>query len=298
LDGTALTYVVDLLDHNLFLRDILSAKFQLSHSLIVRLKQHQKIKVNGNTKRTNYQVQAGDQITIDLDFIEKNEIIPEAFPLDIIYEDVDFLVINKAAGMPIHPSKRKGRGTLANAVTYYWQRSGRHIRFRPINRLDKDTSGLVLIGNSQFAHQSMFQQFNQHRAERYYLAITEGVLEQDNGRIDHPIARLDDNSRKRIVDPDGQTAITNYQVLERYSDHTLVLLRLETGRTHQIRVHLSYLGHPIAGDELYGNESSLLNRQALHAGVLRFFHPRMEKELTFSAPLPEDIQSAIIQLRK
>jgi len=294
-----LTYSAELTDQNTFLRDILSVKFQLSHSLIIRLKQQQKIKVNGNICRTNYQIKAGDLVTIDLDLMEENEIIPEAYPLDIIYEDADFLVINKPAGMSVHPSTRNGGGTLANAVTYYWQQSGQNTRFRPINRLDKDTSGLILIGNSQFAHQGMFQkfqQFNQRRIERYYLALAEGLFEQDCGRINQPIARQSENSRKRIVNPDGQKAITHYQVLERYQDCTLLLLSLETGRTHQIRVHLSDLGHPICGDELYGSMSCLLKRQALHAGVLRFIHPRTEQELTLIAPLPRDMQTAIIRL--
>ena len=152
MNNTQLIYTAGFLDQDTFLRDILSAKLLLSHSLVVRLKQQHKIKVNGYAAHTNYRINAGDIITIDTDFAEESKIIPASIPLDIVYEDVDFLVVNKPAGMSTHPSRPGGTGTLANAVTYYWQGFGRNTLFRPINRLDKDTSGLILIGNSQFAH--------------------------------------------------------------------------------------------------------------------------------------------------
>ncbi len=291
-----LTYLADLTDQDTFLRDVLAAKFSLSHSLTVRLKQEHKIKVNGQVCRTNYLVQAGDQVTVDLALEEENQIIPEAWPLDIIYEDADFLVVNKPAGMAIHPAKRNGLGTLANAVTYYWQQTGQKTRFRPINRLDKDTSGLILIGNSQYAHQSLFQQLKEHRIKRHYFALVEGVLPEGAGRIDQPIALERPGCRKRIIHPDGQKAVTHYQVLARAANHTWLFLRLETGRTHQIRVHLSSLGHPICGDVLYDGPSPWINRQALHAGILCFIHPRTKAEVTFYAPLPADFKTAICRM--
>lgn len=296
LSTTPLTYIAELSDQNTFLRDLLAAKFTLSHSLTVKLKQQHKIKVNGRVCRTNYLVQAGDLVTIDLALEEENEIIPEALPIDIIYEDADFLVVNKPAGMAIYPAKWNGRGTLANAVTYYWQQAGQRTRFRPINRLDKDTSGLILIGNSQFAHQALFQQLREHRLKRYYLALVEGVLSKDAGRIDQPIALERADRRKRIIRPDGQKAVTHYQVLARSANCTWLFLRLETGRTHQIRVHLSSLGHPICGDPLYGRESPWVSRQALHASILRFVHPRTKAEVTLCAPLPADFKAAIYQM--
>lgn len=293
MDAAKLTYLVQAQEKDGFLRDILSDQMRLSHSLVVKLKQQHKIRVNNTLTRTSYRVQPGDLIAIDLNLEENNEIIPEAIPLNIIYEDPDYLAVNKPPAMAVHPGNRSLRGTLANAVTYYWQQSGRNILFRPINRLDKDTSGLVLIAKSQFAHQSIFQQQKNRRIRRRYFALVEGLIKEDHGRIDQPIARLDGCGRMRVADPTGQSAITNYQVLKRYRDYTYLLLQLETGRTHQIRVHLSYLGHPVCGDTLYGKSFSLLDRQALHAGILSFIHPRTGKELTLTAPLPGDLQRAL-----
>lgn len=296
LNQTQLTYTAGALDQDTFLRDILYNRLFLSHSLVVRLKHQYKIKVNGCTARTNYCIQAGDVITVDMDFTEENKIIPEPIPLDIVYQDEDFLVINKPAGMSTHPSRRGDTGTLANAVTYYWQRLGRNTLFRPINRLDRDTSGLVLIGNSQFAHQGIFRQKKGRIVERGYIALVEGTMEKDSDRIDQPIARLDDKKRQRTVHPDGQPAVTHYKVLRKFPQHTLLSLRLETGRTHQIRVHLSFLGHPVCGDLLYGSPSPLIDRQALHAEKLSFIHPRNGKEIILEVPLAEDIQKALDRL--
>jgi len=293
MENTQITYTAGASEQDTFLRDILADKLLLSHSLLVQLKQQHKIKVNGYPARTNYRINAGDFITIDMDLSEKNEIIPEPIPLDIVYEDEDFLVVNKPAGMSIHPSRLGGTGTLANAVTYYWHGLGKSTLFRPINRLDRDTSGLVLIGKSQFAHQGIFKQQKSGKIERQYIALVEGVMEKEKDRIDQPIARPDVKKRRRIVDPGGQSAVTNYQVLEKYPEHTLLSLRLETGRTHQIRVHMSFIGHPVCGDFLYGFTSPLIDRQALHAHRLRFIHPRSGKEVILDAHLPADIQAAI-----
>ncbi len=298
MNNTQLTYIAGAPDQGAFLRDILSDKLLLSHSLVVQLKCLHKIRVNGSWARTNYRINAGDMVTIDLDFAEENKIIPERIPLDIVYEDEDFLVVNKPAGMSTHPSRMGGTRTLANAVTYYWQGVGRGTLFRPINRLDRDTSGLVLIGNSQFAHQGIFRQQKGCTIERQYISLVEGEMAKDNDRIDQPIARPDEKKRRRTVDSAGQRAVTYYQVLERYAGHTLLRLRLETGRTHQIRVHLSFLGYPICGDLLYGCASALINRQALHADRLRFTHPRSGKEILLEAPLPVDFRKAIDHLAK
>jgi len=297
MNNTQLTYTAGAPDQDTFLRDILFSKLLLSRSLVIRLKQQSKIKVNGYTARTNYRINAGDFITVDMDFTEENKIVPEPVPIEIVYEDEDFLVVNKPAGMSTHPSRQGGAGTLANAVTYYWQGLGRNTLFRPINRLDRDTSGLVLIGNSQFAHQGMFNRKKSRSIKRQYAALVEGAVAEDSDRIDQSIARLDDKRRKRIVHPDGQPAVTHYQVLERYPEHTLLSLELETGRTHQIRVHLSFLGHPVCGDLLYGCASPLIDRQALHAGRMCFIHPRSGREVILEVPLPADIQTAVDRLK-
>lgn len=297
MNNTQLTYIAGVLDQSTMLRDILSNKLLLSHSLVVRLKHQSKIKVNGYPTHVNYRINAGDIITIDTDLTEESKIIPESIPLDIVYEDADFLVVNKPSGMSTHPSRIGGTGTLANAVTYYWQGLGRNTLFRPINRLDKDTSGLILIANSQFAHQGIFNQIKGRSLERRYIALVEGTMANDSGSIDQPIAREDDFGRRRLVRSDGQPAVTHYKVLEKYPGHTLLSLKLETGRTHQIRVHLSYIGHPLCGDFLYGCASPLINRQALHANKLRFIHPRSGKEIILEVPLAADIQAAVDYLK-
>ncbi|MEL7564339.1 MAG: RluA family pseudouridine synthase [Dehalobacterium sp.] len=298
MSDTQLTYTAGPEDQDTFLRDILYTRLLLSHSLVVRLKHQHKIKVNGCTARTNCPIHPGDFISIDLDFTEESKIIPEYIPLDIVYEDEDFLVVNKPAGISTHPSRKGGTGTLANAVTYYWQSLGKTSLFRPINRLDRDTSGLILIGKSHFAHQGLFNQKKCRILERRYIALVEGAMAKDKDCIDQPIARPDDKLRKRIVDPDGYPAVTHYQVLEKYPEHTLLSLRLETGRTHQIRVHLSFLGHPICGDLLYGSVSPLIARQALHADRLRFIHPRSGKEIILEIPMAKDMEKAVHHLTK
>jgi 23S rRNA pseudouridine1911/1915/1917 synthase len=299
LKQTPLTWMVEPDDDGRSLKELLYSRLLLSHSLVVKLKQQHKIAVNGRPVFTNYRLADGDLISVDLDLGERNEILPEAVPLKIVYEDEDVLVVDKPAGMPVHPSnKRCQTGTLANAVTYYWLQSGNSALFRPINRLDKDTSGLVLIGKNQFAHQGIFRQQQRHRVERCYYALVDGAAIPDHGRIAEPIARLEDRSRKRIIAPYGQPAVTNYAVLERYRQHTLLQLHPETGRTHQIRVHLNFAGHPVCGDELYGQPSPLIARQALHAGEMTFNHPRTGLAITLAAGLPDDMLAALVALRR
>jgi 23S rRNA pseudouridine1911/1915/1917 synthase len=298
VESEALTWTVGPADDNRSLKELLFSRLQFSHSLVVKLKQQHKITVNGIQTYTNYRVRSGDLIAVDLDLDEQSDILPEAVPLQILYEDEDLLVVDKPAGMPVHPSKRRQSGTLANAVVHYWQQSGRDALFRPINRLDKDTSGLVLIGKNQFAHQAIFRQQKSHVVERRYLALVEGMVEPDRGCIEAAIARQEDRSRKRMVSLSGQAAVTNYQVLERYPMQTLLWLSPETGRTHQIRVHLSFAGHPVCGDDLYGRPSPLISRQALHASEMAFVHPRTRSAVTLTAPLPEDMRTALIALQK
>jgi len=189
----------------------------------------------------------------------------------------------------VHPVKDISEGTLANAVVHYWVKQGKSILFRPINRLDKETSGLILIGKSQYAHQAVFRQQKQETISRSYLALVEGMIPEDSGCINLPVAREDLHLSKRIVDPAGKPAVTNFIVLKRYEGYTLLSLTLGTGRTHQIRVYLSYSGYPICGDTMYGNQSNLISRQALHAGQLTLKQPRTETLLQLNAELPIDM---------
>ncbi|MEA1961478.1 MAG: RluA family pseudouridine synthase [Bacillota bacterium] len=298
LYDNTLIYLFDPADGYMFLRDVLISHLHLSHSLLTKLKRQQKIRVNGQITKANYPLQSGDLVTVDINLEETNHIEPQDIPLDIVYEDTDFLAVNKPSDMAIHPAPHMPDGTLANAVTYYWTQQGKTILFRPINRLDKDTSGLVLIGKSQWAHQALFQQQKQGLIHKRYQAIVEGNIEKDCGCIDLPIARIDQNRSPRTVDSAGKNAITHFTVLQRYEGFTLLSLTLETGRTHQIRVHLSHLGNPICGDVLYGTPSPFINRQALHAHELAFVHPRTGKTLQLIAPFPSDMITLIEKVSK
>lgn len=296
-DDNNLIYVVDPADNYTFLREVLTNRLQLSHSLQIRLKAQNKIKVNGQVTRTNYRLQPGDIVTIGIDLEETSEIRPIFAPLDIIYEDFDCLVINKPPGMAVHSLHGGPDITLANAVTYYWAEQSKTLLFRPVNRLDKDTSGLVLVGKSQYAHQAMFRQQKAGTITRRYLAVVEGIVSRDRGSIDLPIAHPDPALRPRTVDPSGKRAITHFEVIRRLNGFTLLSLTLGTGRTHQIRVHLSHLGHPICSDTLYGHPSPYISRQALHAGELSFLQPRTGSPLHMVAPLPRDMADLLETLK-
>ncbi|HPF19784.1 MAG TPA: RluA family pseudouridine synthase [Syntrophomonas sp.] len=291
MDENLLIYVFDPQDQLVYLRDVFKKKLPLSHALLARLKTQEKIHVNGMFAHTNYRLQPGDVVTVDLNLAETNPILPQDIPLEIVYQDADVMVINKPAGMAVHPVKAKAEGTLANAVTHYWQQQGRFCLFRPVNRLDKGTSGLVLVAQSQYAHQALFRQQKLGQIQRRYLAVVEGVVEKDQERIELPIGRSQPGSSVfRQVDAAGKQAVTHYTVIQRYPRHTLLSLRLETGRTHQIRVHLAHLGHPVCGDSVYGQASPLIARQALHAAWTSFLQPRTQTRLEFAVPLPPDIQ--------
>ncbi|NLV17106.1 MAG: RluA family pseudouridine synthase [Syntrophomonadaceae bacterium] len=295
-DHNTLIYIADPADKYVFLREILTNHLKLSHSLQVKLKAHNKIKVNGQATLTNYKLRPGDIVTVDISLEEKNEIRPIPFPIDVVYEDPDCLVINKPPGIAVHSQRGGTDITLANAVTHYWAEQGRSILFRPINRLDKETSGLVLIGKSQYAHQAIFRQQSAGAITRKYLAVVEGTMVPNIGSIDLPITQPDPDLRPRTVDPSGRRALTYFTVLKRLRGFTLLSLTLGTGRTHQIRVHLSHIGHPICGDDLYGRPSPLIGRQALHAAQLSFIQPRTGRELHLEAPVPSDIAKLLTEL--
>lgn len=295
-DHNILEYVVDSTGKYVFLREILTNHLKLSHSLQTKLKSQNKIKVNGQTTLTNYRLRPGDRITVDISLQEKSKVKAIPFPLNVIYEDPDCLVINKPPGMAVHSQRGGTDITLANAVTYYLAERDKASLFRPINRLDKETSGLILVGKSQYAHQAIFRQQRAGTIIRRYLAVVEGIVSPDNGAIDLPIAQLDPDLRPRTVAPSGKRAITYFTVVKRLKDSTLLSLTLGTGRTHQIRVHLSHMGYPIYGDDLYGHPSPLIGRQALHAGQLFFSQPRTGQELHLEAPMPPDIIELLAKL--
>ncbi|MGN0456550.1 MAG: RluA family pseudouridine synthase [Acutalibacteraceae bacterium] len=237
--------------------------------------------------RTIDTVRAGQRIKILLPK-PQCDMQPEDIPLDIVYEDEHYLLINKGSNMPVHPtSSIHVTDTMANGVAYYMRRCGDLFSISIVNRLDKDTSGLVLIAKNAYAAENAAK-----TARKKYFAVCSGELRQ-SGRIDAPIARCGDSIITRCVDESGARAVTNYEPLKIANGRTLAAIRLETGRTHQIRVHFSYIGHSLEGDDLYGGSLDNISRQALHCGELSFYHPMLEKRLEFSSPLPEDMARLI-----
>ncbi|MGX7394579.1 RluA family pseudouridine synthase [Carnobacterium mobile] len=260
------------------------------------------VTVNDKQVKANYHVQAGDMI-----YIEEPELVPldvqaENIPIEVVYEDDDLLVVNKPQGMVVHPSAGHQTGTLVNALMYHTKNlSGINGTIRPgiVHRIDKDTSGLLMVAKNERAHEKLAAQLKDHTSLREYYALVHGVIPHDKGTIDAPLGRSKNDRKKQDIIDDGRSAITHFQVLERFNDFTLVSLQLETGRTHQIRVHMKYIGYPLAGDPTYGPRKTLPgNGQFLHARVLGFNHPTTGEFLTFEAPLPEIFENTLTELRE
>ena len=282
------------------IREYLKEELGLSSRLIRSASVDKRIFVNNKAVKMNYILNANDNILIDLMKDETQNIDPENIPIDVVYEDEDIIVVNKGPNMVVHPTKRHQSGTLANALMYYFKESNQKCIVRLVSRLDMDTSGLIIIGKNQYAHMELSKEMTLNNIEKRYLAVVHGHMENNEGTIDLPIYRPEEEGTiRRVVDERGQRSITHYKVVERYKDSDLVECLLETGRTHQIRVHLSHLGHPIWGDTLYGEEddNKIISRQALHAYGLDFKSPRTKKELSLRAKLPNDIQNLIETLK-
>lgn len=273
-----------------------------SRSQIQQWLKDERVMVNGTTVKANYKVKAGDQVTIAVPEPIVLELTPENIPLEIVYEDEDVAVVNKPQGMVVHPSAGHPNGTLVNALLFHMQDlSSINDVIRPgiVHRIDKDTSGLLMIAKNDFAHESLAKQLKEKTSLRKYVALVHGVIPHEKGVIDAPIGRSKTDRKMQAVIEEGKPAVTHFQVLERFADFTLVELQLETGRTHQIRVHMKYIGYPLAGDPVYGPKKTLPGKgQFLHAQVLGFEHPRTGEFLTFTAPLPEVFQKTLEKLRK
>lgn len=255
--------------------------------------------VNGQPVKPKYRLVVGDKVVIKPEAPQKIDLKPEAIPLDIVYEDADVIVVNKPQGMVVHPAPGHPDHTLVNALLYHSPLSTINGEFRPgiVHRIDKDTSGLLMVAKNDQAHRSLAAQLKAKTTKREYVALVHGVIKQDAGTIDAPIGRSHKDRKKQAIVSDGRHAVTHFKVLKRYRHFTLVACRLETGRTHQIRVHMKSIGHPLAGDPLYGPRKTLPGHgQYLHARELGFKHPRTGKELLFTAPLPANFQQMLDKL--
>ena len=259
------------------------------------------VTVNGEKVKPKYKLAVGDRVVVQPKKPQKIDLEPENIPLDIVYEDDDVIVVNKPQGMVVHPAPGHPNHTLVNALLYHSPLSTINGEFRPgiVHRIDKDTSGLLMIAKNDLAHRSLAAQLKAKTNEREYVALVHGVIKEERGTIDAPLGRSKKDRKKQAVVEDGRHAVTHFKVLERFQHYTLVSCRLETGRTHQIRVHMKYIGHPLAGDPLYGPRKTLPgNGQYLHARLLGFKHPRTGKQMTFTSPLPEYFQKMIDHLEK
>lgn len=260
------------------------------------------IEVNGKQVKANYKVQAGDQIKVEIPDPEALDVEAEPMDLDIYYEDADVLVVNKPRGMVVHPAPGHVSGTLVNGLMAHCKDlSGINGVMRPgiVHRIDKDTSGLLMVAKNDMAHESLVNQLVAKTVTRKYTAVVHGIIQHDTGTIDAPIGRdKKDRQSMTVTKENAKQAVTHFDVIERFRDFTVVECRLETGRTHQIRVHMKYIGYPLAGDPKYGPRKTVdFNGQLLHAGVLGFDHPRTGEYIEFTAPIPADMQAFIDSLR-
>lgn len=259
------------------------------------------VAVNGGATKPKYQVQPGDQIVVTIPDPVKLDLEPENIPLDIVYEDDDVIVVNKPSGMVVHPSPGHPDHTLVNALLYHSPLSTINGTYRPgiVHRIDKDTSGLLMVAKNDNAHRSLATQLKNKTNLREYIALVHGVIKQDEGTIDAPLGRSPKDRKRQAIVADGRHAVTHFKVLERYLNYTLISCWLETGRTHQIRVHMKSIGHPLAGDPLYGPRKTINGSgQFLHAKKLGFKHPVTGKQLVFEAPLPDDFERVLRRLRE
>lgn len=291
-------------EHNLTRLDkfISSVQEDLSRSRVQTLLESDSILVNGNVSKPNYKVKTGDSITACFEDNMELEAVPEQMDLDIRFEDSDVIVINKPRGVVVHPANGNQTGTLVNGLLYHCKDlSGINGVLRPgiVHRIDKDTTGLLIVAKNDTAHVSLSKQLQNKSVNRLYYALVHGVIEHDFGTIDAPIGRdVKDRQKMAVTSTNSKDARTHFKVIERFEEYTLVECRLETGRTHQIRVHMQYIKHPVVGDEKYSYRKTMsLGGQLLHAHQLTFIHPRSEEAVTVNAPLPKQFEEILEELR-
>lgn len=280
------------------------SKSEYSRAMIQKMMDNGNILVNGKKVKVSYKVQADDEITIKEQAAKEISLEAQDIPIEVLYEDNDIIVVNKPKGMVVHPANGNPDGTLVNAIMSICKNSlsgiGGEIRPGIVHRLDKDTSGALIVAKNDKSHIKMSEQIKNHEVEKTYIALVKGFVKENEATIDMPIGRSLKDRKKMAVRKEGKNAVTHFKVIERFQNYTLLEVKIETGRTHQIRVHLSEIGYPIVGDEVYSNGKNEWNihGQCLHAKSLKFKHPITEKEMCIEAPIPEYFQNIIKELEE
>lgn len=286
-----LEYIVNNLSKYKTVKQILKEEFLISDRLITKLKLSKQIFLNNQPTHINQKLEVGSLITVDLNFEETcDNIVPTEINLEILYEDVGMLIVNKPPFTPVHPSMDHFEDSLSNGIKHYFNSIGLRRKIRPVNRLDKNTSGIVIFAKNEYIQECLIKQMKLGTFKKEYLALVNGTLDKNKQTINEPIARKQDSIIERCVSPDGDIAITEMELIKTFNNYSLVKCNLKTGRTHQIRVHMSHIGHPILGDDLYGKKSTLINRQALHAYRITFIHPINKNKIEIVAKIPKDIE--------
>lgn len=299
----AIAVTVEPGEDGITVRRLLERRLGVSRKLLSRLKMTEEgLTLNGERVYTSHKVKTGDVVALRMEAERSDDIMPQPMELSIIYEDAYLLIVNKPAGIVVHPTHGHYTGTLANGVVYHWQEKGEQVRFRPVHRLDQDTSGVVAIAKNGYIHQQLSEQLQRGEVDKAYIAYVYGVPVPRSGTVNEPIDRNPDSPHIRIVTPTGYPSVTHYETAEVYRSEAAakVRLKLETGRTHQIRVHMQHLGCPLAGDRMYGlppeamkdwmhGAEEAAGRQALHAAELELMHPMTGERMRFDAALPADL---------
>ena len=274
------------------INQIITSHFKISTRLKNKLIKKNRIYLNNKITDTRNNVKIGDKIIIDFNYEEDNtNIVPQKMNLEIIYEDDWLIAVNKPSGIAIHPSILHYNNSLSKDIRFYFDQISLKKKIRPINRLDKDTSGIVIFAKCEYIQECL----NKNKINKEYICLCSGIFDKKEGTINLPIARKENSIIERCIDENGKEAITHYKILKEFENYSLVLCKLETGRTHQIRLHMSSIGHPILGDTLYGKPSTKVARQALHSYKIEFIHPINKNEIQLIAPIPQDIRKNISQ---
>ncbi len=291
-------YLVNINVEKCNLKEYLFDELHFSSRKMKMLLKEKKIYINEKCAYWDSKIKNDDILYIDLSDRVNTEIIAQEIPLDIIYEDEDLLAVNKPPYLLVHPTTNHTQGTLANGLKSYFLNKGQNITIRFLNRLDMNTSGVIVVPKNSNTHRSLSEMMGNIKIQKTYVAVVKGEVNPKNAVIDKPIAKDESNHIKRVVSDNGKNAVTEYKVIQYTKEFSLLELTLMTGRTHQIRVHLSYIGYPIIGDDLYGTKSGLINRQALHASTMKFKHPNTDKTIIIHAPIPEDINILLKKMQK